>query len=85
MGQIADSLREIIQTMKDGDEVFRQDLKRIEYAAEKLVETSERLTESTNNLISELDAVWEEEDETSDEPSDDEMKAAFGTKWHDGL
>tara|TARA_R100001594_G_scaffold10218_1_gene24303 strand:- start:21 stop:278 length:258 start_codon:yes stop_codon:yes gene_type:complete len=85
MGQIADSLREIIQTMKDGDEVFRQDLKRIEEAAEKLVETSNRLTESTNNLISELDPVWEEEDETSDEPSDDEMKAAFGTKWHDGL
>ena len=75
MGQIADSLREIIQTMKDGDEVFRQDLKRIEEAAEKLVETSERLTQATPDLISEIE----------DEPSDDEMKAAFGTKWHDGL
>ena len=75
MGQIADSLREIIQTMKDGDEVFRQDLKRIEEAAEKLVETSERLTQATTDLISEIE----------DEPSDDEMKAAFGTKWHDGL
>jgi uncharacterized protein HemX len=75
MGQIADSLREIIQTMKDGDEVFRQDLKRIEEAAEKLVETSERLTQATTDLISEIE----------DEPSDDKMKAAFGTKWHDGL
>tara|TARA_R100000664_G_C2730101_1_gene120866 strand:- start:174 stop:401 length:228 start_codon:yes stop_codon:yes gene_type:complete len=75
MGQIADSLREIIQTMKDGDEVFRQDLKRIEEAAEKLVETSDRLTQATTDLISEIE----------DEPSDDEMKAAFGTKWHDGL
>ena len=75
MGQIADSLREIIQTMKDGDEVFRQDLKRIEEAAEKLVETSNRLTQATTDLISEIE----------DEPSDDEMKAAFGTKWHDGL
>ena len=75
MGQIADSLREIIQTMKDGDEVFRQDLKRLEYAAEKLAETSERLTQATTDLISEIE----------DEPSDDEMKAAFGTKWHDGL
>ena len=75
MGQIADSLREMIQTMKDGDEVFRQDLKRIEEAAEKLVETSDRLTQATTDLISEIE----------DEPSDDEMKAAFGTKWHDGL
>ena len=75
MGQLADSLREIIQTMKDGDEVFRQDLKRIEEAAEKLVETSDRLTQATTDLISEIE----------DEPSDDEMKAAFGSKWHDGL
>ena len=75
MGQIADSLREIIQTMKDGDEVFRQDLKKIEEAAERLVETSDRLTQATTDLISEIE----------DEPSDDEMKAAFGTKWHDGL
>ena len=75
MGQIADSLREIIQTMKDGDEIFKQNLKEIEEAAEKLVETSDRLTQATTDLISEIE----------DEPSDDEMKAAFGTKWHDGL
>ncbi len=30
MGQLADSLREIVQTMKDGDEVFRQNIKEIE-------------------------------------------------------
>ena len=75
MGQIADSLREIIQTMKDGDEIFKQNLKEIEEAPEKLVETSDRLTQATTDLISEIE----------DEPSDDEMKAAFGTKWHDGL
>ena len=75
MGQIADSLREIIQTMKDGDEIFKQNLKEIEEAAEKLVETSDRLTQATTDLISEIEG----------EPSDDEMKAAFGTKWHDGL
>ena len=26
-----------------------------------------------------------EEAEEDDEPSDDEMMSAFGTKWHDGL
>ena len=78
MGQIADSLREIIQTMKDGDEVFRQDLKKIEEAAEKLVETSDRLTQATTDLISEIEGE-------NDEPTDQEMMAAFGTKWHDGL
>jgi len=27
----------------------------------------------------------EESDDEEDEPSDQEMMAAFGTKWHDGL
>ena len=78
MGQIADSLREIIQTMKDGDEIFKQNLKEIEEAAEKLVETSDRLTHATTDLISEIEGE-------DDEPTDQEMMAAFGTKWHDGL
>lgn len=78
MGQIADSLREIVQTMKDGDEIFKQNLTEIEEAAEKLVEASARLTKTTDELISEVEAE-------DDEPTDQEMMAAFGTKWHDGL
>ena len=31
-----------------------------------------------------IEEVWEEESQTW-EPTDDEMKASFGTKWHDGL
>ena len=78
MGQLADSLREIVQTMKDGDEVFRQNIKEIEKAAKNLGEAAEGLTKASTELIDDL----EEED---DEPSDYEMMSAFGTKWHDAL
>ena len=78
MGQIADSLRSIVQTMKDGDEIFRQNLNEIEEAAKNLSEAAEGLTKASTELIDDL----EEED---DEPTDQEMMAAFGTKWHDGL
>ena len=77
MGQIADSLRSIVQTMKDGDEIFRQDIKRLEESAEALVEASDKLTKASTELIDDL--------EEDDEPSDYEMMSAFGTKWHDGL
>jgi len=78
MGQIADSLRSIVQTMKDGDEIFKQNLNEIEEAAKNLSEAAEGLTKASTELIDDL----EEED---DEPTDQEMMAAFGTKWHDGL
>ncbi len=78
MGQLADSLREIIQTMKDGDEVFRQDIKGLEEAAKNLSEAAEELTKASTELIDDLE-------EDDDEPSDYEMMSAFGTKWHDGL
>tara|TARA_Y100001951_G_C11288599_1_gene270527 strand:+ start:1859 stop:2095 length:237 start_codon:yes stop_codon:yes gene_type:complete len=78
MGQIADSLRSIVQTMKDGDEIFKQNLNEIEEAAKNLSEAAEGLTKASTELIDDL----EEED---DEPSDYEMMSAFGTKWHDGL
>jgi len=32
----------------------------------------------------EIEAVWEEESQNW-EPTDSEMMASFGTKWHDGL
>lgn len=78
MGQIADSLRSIVQTMKDGDEIFKQNLNEIEETAKNLSEAAEGLTKASTELIDDL----EEED---DEPSDYEMMSAFGTKWHDGL
>mgnify|MGYP003145237088 CR=1 FL=1 len=78
MGQLADSLRSIVQTMKDGDEIFKQNLNEIEEAAKNLSEAAEGLTKASTELIDDL----EEED---DEPSDYEMMSAFGTKWHDGL
>jgi len=31
-----------------------------------------------------IEEVWEEESQNW-EPTDDEMMASFGTKWHDGL
>ena len=40
MGQLADSLRSIVQTMKDGDEIFRQDIKGLEEAAKNLGEAA---------------------------------------------
>ena len=78
MGQLADSLREIVQTMKDGDEVFRQNIKEIEKAAKNLGEAAEGLTKASTELIDDLE-------EDDDEPSDYEMMSAFGTKWHDAL
>ena len=78
MGQIADSLREIIQTMKDGDEIFRQDIKGLEESAKNLSEAAEGLTKASTKLIDDLE-------EDDNEPSDYEMMSAFGTKWHDGL
>jgi exonuclease VII small subunit len=78
MGQIADSLRSIVQTMKDGDEIFKQNLNEIEEAAKKLSEAAEGLTKASTELIDDLE-------EDDDEPSDYEMMSAFGTKWHDGL
>ena len=78
MGQLADNLREIIQTMKDGDEIFKQNLKEIEEAAKNLSEAAEGLTKASTELIDDLE-------EDDDEPSDYEMMSAFGTKWHDGL
>tara|TARA_B100000131_G_scaffold142663_1_gene138841 strand:- start:4917 stop:5153 length:237 start_codon:yes stop_codon:yes gene_type:complete len=78
MGQLADSLREIVQTMKDGDEVFRQNIKEIEKAAKNLGEAAEGLTKASTELIDDLE-------EENDEPSDYEMMSAFGTKWHDAL
>jgi methyl-accepting chemotaxis protein len=78
MGQIADSLRSIVQTMKDGDEIFKQNLNEIEEAAKNLSEAAEGLTKASTELIDDLE-------EENDEPSDYEMMSAFGTKWHDGL
>jgi len=78
MGQIADSLRSIVQTMKDGDEIFKQNLNEIEEAAKNLSEAAEGLTKASTELIDDLE-------EDDDEPSDYEMMSAFGTKWHDGL
>jgi len=78
MGQIADSLRSIVQTMKDGDEIFKQNLNEIEEAAKNLSEAAEGLTKASTKLIDDLE-------EDDDEPSDYEMMSAFGTKWHDGL
>jgi methyl-accepting chemotaxis protein len=46
MGQLADSLREIIQTMKDGDEILRQNIKEIEKSAEALVNAADDLVET---------------------------------------
>ena len=43
MGQIADSLREIVQTMKDGNEVFRQDIKNLEKSANELSKAADAL------------------------------------------
>jgi len=76
MGQIADSLRSIVQTMKDGDEIFKQNLNEIKEAAKNLSEAAEGLTKASTELIDDLE---------EDEPSDYEMMSAFGTKWHDGL
>ncbi len=78
MGQLADSLRSIVQTMKDGDEIFKQNLNEIEEAAKNLSEAAEGLTKASTKLIDDLE-------EDDDEPSDYEMMSAFGTKWHDGL
>ena len=78
MGQLADRLRSIGQTMKDGDEIFRQDIKGLEEAAKNLGEAAEGLTKASTELIDDLE-------EDDDEPSDYEMMSAFGTKWHDGL
>ena len=78
MGQIADSLRSIVQTMKDGDEIFKQNLNEIEEAAKNLSEAAEGLTKASTELIDDLE-------EDDDEPSDYEMMSAFGTKWHDGF
>ncbi len=78
MGQLADSLRSIVQTMKDGDEIFKQNLNEIEEAAKNLSEAAEGLTKASTELIDDLE-------EDDDEPSDYEMMSAFGTKWHDGL
>ena len=49
MGQIADSLRSIVQTMKDGDEVFKQNLDEIKEAADALGKAAEALTETSLN------------------------------------
>ncbi len=38
MGQLADSLRSIVQTKKEGDEVFQQNIKEVEKSAEALIE-----------------------------------------------
>ena len=46
MGQLADSLRSIVQTMKDGDEIFRQDIKNLEKSAEALVNAADDLVET---------------------------------------
>ncbi len=46
MGQLTDSLRSIVQTMKDGDEIFRQNIKEIEESAEALVKASDDLIET---------------------------------------
>ena len=56
MGQIADSLRSIVQTMKDGDEVFRQDFKGLEKAAKNLGEAADQLTEASTDLIADIEA-----------------------------
>ena len=56
MGQIADSLRSIVQTMKDGDEIFKQNLKEIEEKAEALVEAADKLTEASTDLIADIEA-----------------------------
>ena len=64
--------------MKDGDEVFRQNIKEIEKAAKNLGEAAEGLTKASTELIDDLG-------EENDEPSDYEMMSAFGTKWHDAL
>ena len=56
MGQLADSLRSIVQTMKDGDEIFRQDIKNLEKSAEALVEASDKLTKASTELISDIEA-----------------------------
>ena len=64
--------------MKDGDEVFRQNIKEIEKAAKNLGEAAEGLTKASTELIDDLE-------EENDEPSDYEMMSAFGTKWHDAL
>tara|TARA_R100001463_G_scaffold6362_1_gene20964 strand:- start:2982 stop:3140 length:159 start_codon:yes stop_codon:yes gene_type:complete len=50
MGQLADSLREIIQTMKDGDEIFRQDIKNLEKSANELSKAADALIQ-TYDLI----------------------------------
>ncbi|ANS05207.1 hypothetical protein [uncultured Mediterranean phage] len=78
MGQIADSLKSIVQTMKDGDEIFKQNFNEIEEAAKNLSEAAEGLTKASTELINDLE-------EDDNEPSDYEMMSAFGTKWHDGL
>jgi exonuclease VII small subunit len=78
MGQIADSLKSIVQTMKDGDEIFKQNFNEIEEAAKNLSEAAEGLTKASTELIDDLE-------EDDNEPSDYEMMSAFGTKWHDGL
>jgi len=46
MGQLADSLRSIVQTMKDGDEVFQQNIKEVEKSAEALIKASDDLIET---------------------------------------
>ena len=78
MGQIADSLKSIVQTMKDGDEIFKQNFNEIEEAAKNLSKAAEGLTKASTELIDDLE-------EDDNEPSDYEMMSAFGTKWHDGL
>ena len=49
MGQLADSRREIIQTMKDGDEVFKQNLKEIERSANELTKAADALIQTVED------------------------------------
>ena len=45
---------------------------------------SEIFRQAENDLFN--NSFWNQPDESEDdEPSDDEMMSAFGTKWHDGL
>jgi len=47
---------------------------------------SEIFRQAENDLFN--NSFWnqpDEPEEEDDEPSDDEMMSAFGTKWHDGL
>ena len=46
---------------------------------------SEIFRQAENDLFN--NSFWNQPDEPEedDEPSDDDMMSAFGTKWHDGL